>query len=193
MMLQCDDASIDGSSPLARGTGERRLRPERAGRFIPARAGNRRRLSAPRSPTKVHPRSRGEQESEGRWVDVMARFIPARAGNRFTRGPTESRFPVHPRSRGEQITSARPIFSSVGSSPLARGTDTLRTADADAKRFIPARAGNRRVCGRSPASCAVHPRSRGEQFSNQGVTVASIGSSPLARGTVAMPVGPHLE
>ena len=93
--------SVDGSSPLARGTPVGHALSSRGQRFIPARAGNTgaRPAGGPRAP--VHPRSRGEHDDAARlpgtlygssplargtrprcpqhWRDC--RFIPARAGN----------------------------------------------------------------------------------------------------------------
>ena len=94
--------TIRGSSPLTRGTGPADGDVCRAGRFIPAHAGN---STAPRPPTPratVHPRSRGEQHAEPAIRSThrgsspltrgtgsrrpgtapCRRFIPAHAGNR---------------------------------------------------------------------------------------------------------------
>ena len=93
--------SIHGSSPLARGTRLAQRGRGRVQRFIPARAGNTRRISRWRLRSTVHPRSRGEHLSSsvaasggcgssplarGTRVALVqsvlpGRFIPARAGN----------------------------------------------------------------------------------------------------------------
>ena len=72
----------------------------------------------------------------------------------------------------------------VGSSPLARGT-LLPTVDevADAG-LIPARAGNTRGLGRGNPPKGAHPRSRGEHISPRRRAHVTVGSSPLARGTL---------
>ena len=51
----------DGSSPLARGTRQRGLRPRRVLRIIPARAGNAPDLTSAKNTPSDHPRSRGER------------------------------------------------------------------------------------------------------------------------------------
>ena len=96
-------------------------------------------------------------------------------------------------SRGEHMLTAPPSSTSAGSSPLARGTPGRRARAGAPIRFIPARAGNTRgearagntrgEAGEGEAS-AVHPRSRGEHDSRFALAQMSIGSSPLARGTL---------
>ena len=78
-----------------------------------------------------------------------------------------------------------------GSSPLARGTLLGPGTRAAARRFIPARAGNTSSPAPARPTSSVHPRSRGEhhQPSRDGST--AIGSSPLARGTLA--TAPRLD
>ena len=92
---------------------------------------------------------------------------------------------VHPRWRGEQarITGA-PRFS-IGSSPLARGTAGHGRARRNAGRFIPAGAGNSTRMPRCSITWTVHPRWRGEQSWRGCCWRGGLGSSPLARGTVA--------
>ena len=117
---------------------------------------------------------------------ALRRFIPARAGNTVSsRLPSELR-PVHPRSRGEHPLPHPSSFAAYGSSPLARGTRPRGRAPARHHRFIPARAGNtcrpRTWCTSSP----VHPRSRGEHSPDGEARLRAAGSSPLARGTLAL-------
>ena len=196
-------STLGGSSPLARGTPPRPNATRRAGRFIPARAGNTTagRATARRWP--VHPRSRGEhlenrsaccQNSGSSPLargtpgapaagSARSRFIPARAGNTSRIGVPAVRTAVHPRSRGEH-PPARPSTPSVsGSSPLARGTPPARPDRSREIRFIPARAGNTRPQSSRSCLATVHPRSRGEHEGNTGVDKSVNGSSPLARGT----------
>ena len=198
-----DERALDGSSPLARGTRDRR-RPGRApGRFIPARAGNTAPTSPAASSATVHPRSRGEHAWPAAWRRTSSgssplargtppgaagdrdgrRFIPARAGNTRAMGTAYPRAPVHPRSRGEH--DAIHVVGSVryGSSPLARGTPPRRGRAGAAARFIPARAGNTGTRRPGPAPPPVHPRSRGEHITMTLGRIPVAGSSPLARGT----------
>ena len=158
-------------------------------RFIPARAGNTGLSwdSTPHHP--VHPRSRGEHPTI-RWFRcsrigssplargtlfrhtddrVVNRFIPARAGNTSTGAIPMIPTPVHPRSRGGTLRFASRILLLV--------------------RFIPARAGNTPRHFAVGASWPVHPRSRGEHSPSPIANGLRIGSSPLARGTPAIPFG----
>ena len=151
-----------GSSPLARGTpGRDPLRAVR-GRFIPARAGNTNACTWATSRGPVHPRSRGEHcptspvGSSPNGSSPLARgtrrrrvrprpphrFIPARAGNTTRRAAPNRYRAVHPRSRGEHRRTVSTHVSTIGSSPLARGTREPAGDVPDVPRFIPARAGN---------------------------------------------------
>ena len=166
-----------------RGTVVRRVLARGVDRFIPARAGNRRASGMACRPGPVHPRACGEQTSSpsARFIRTGSsprvrgtgtksasalprrRFIPARAGNRPL--PTRRRraAPVHPRACGEQNDRAPRSESRIGSSPRVRGTAPLCCQTAELNRFIPARAGNRRVPPRRGRPRSVHPRACGEQ------------------------------
>ena len=202
-----DELCPGGSSPLARGTPGRRACPRRLHRFIPARAGNTRRSSRSTWRTAVHPRSRGEHLAGDRHRPSpsgssplargtlgalplgrpLQRFIPARAGNTGLRAEAVSPSPVHPRSRGEHFELVDDAAEANGSSPLARGTLDLQRDCERVVRFIPARAGNTRVPGGEKEKTTVHPRSRGEHWTNELAEDYETGSSPLARGTLGGP------
>ena len=201
----------NGSSPRTRGTARRVARGRRAGRFIPAHAGNRPRRGGCGRRGSVHPRARGEQPSwrsialistgssprtrgtvrHPAWPGARRRFIPAHAGNRATCTCSSAYPPVHPRARGEQLYHLTVTGNVTGSSPRTRGTDGHRGDLRLRNRFIPAHAGN--SAARTCPTCApaVHPRARGEQFSADGSKLSVSGSSPRTRGTVhhtAVPV-----
>ena len=72
-----------------------------------------------------------------------------------------------------------------GSSPLARGTLTALEGLDGFGRLIPARAGNTERCSRARRRDPAHPRSRGEHNRVSGLKGFPVGSSPLARGTLA--------
>ena len=183
--FQRNSISVDlGSSPLARGTAKRTMLP----------------------PTSrlVHPRWRGEQAivaeicrpatgssplARGTVLGCIAlllldRFIPAGAGNSWGCRMVSSFGPVHPRWRGEQIKRKQVNALPDGSSPLARGTASLRWLRSLFLRFIPAGAGNSVDRQAGIPRRAVHPRWRGEQVSAPTMAMNFGGSSPLARGTV---------
>ena len=110
-----------GSSPRPRGTGRGRPSTRSGCRFIPASAGNCRRLLLICHVTSVHPRVRGELvplalcdpkgsgssprprgTAPGGWREGhSARFIPASAGNCPLSCAPAIHLPVHPRVRGE--------------------------------------------------------------------------------------------
>ena len=153
---------LTGSSPLTRGT----LRSNRIAvavrRFIPAYAGNSPLMQAMRVMLAVHPRLRGELGYIRRQVLCMigsspltrgtlgavmqsaqlGRFIPAYAGNSGLRYSDRSSQAVHPRLRGELSIAIGQCPSSVGSSPLTRGTHGNVSFSEMVGRFIPAYAGN---------------------------------------------------
>ena len=156
------------------------------GRFIPARAGNRRAIAAAASGDSVHPpRVRGTDGSDFAHSSVL-RFIPARAGNSRHRLTVYGSPAVHPRACGEQSVVLVGTHAEAGSSPRVRGTVSPIIERVYQRRFIPARAGNRRmlmmvirlIIGSSPARA-------GEQSSPPDRIGFVSGSSPRVRGTVA--------
>ena len=72
----------------------------------------------------------------------------------------------------------------MGSSPLARGTLFLQSVSSVAEGLIPARAGNTPPGRSRPEIVRAHPRSRGEHTESCTALVMTLGSSPLARGTL---------
>ena len=180
-----DGQKAAGSSPRTRGTDARGGEAGRAVRFIPAHAGNRNRGGEHGLDTAVHPRARGEQDTEPPWdagrngssprtrgtgasgrpTQGPPRFIPAHAGNSCTSFTARFDCTVHPRARGEQLPGAHRMAESHGSSPRTRGTAAYDGARAADVRFIPAHAGNSLIGGTVSATSAVHPRARGEQCS----------------------------
>ena len=101
---------------------------------------------------------------------LAVRLIPARAGNTIGAGGGWQWRAAHPRSRGEHSGGVSGHTLDRGSSPLARGTQPRAGTDPQARRLIPARAGN------TPHQA--HCDAKGS------------GSSPLARGTLWSPYAP---
>ena len=195
---------ITGSSPLARGTQVKRALVNRASGLIPARAGNTISCPSPGYWRRAHPRSRGEHGIRGVSAleppgssplargtlaslknRVLARgLIPARAGNTERRRFRDRRAWAHPRSRGEHVSLSQSAPERSGSSPLARGTHAHNLRLLSGGGLIPARAGNTRLFLLRGGNMRAHPRSRGEHRRSWPRLIASLGSSPLARGTL---------
>ncbi len=193
---------IWGPSPLARGAVRlhRRARPGR--RAIPAGAGSRPTRPPPTSSRRGHPRWRGEQLPEGATgtselgpsplargavvVGAVGRLaegaIPAGAGSRSPSPGSWRTGRGHPRWRGEQFALPGRRSLARGPSPLARGAARLGRAGQRALGAIPAGAGSRRACARSPPRGRGHPRWRGEQPLYSSTLPQPAGPSPLARG-----------
>ena len=193
----------DGSSPRVRRTDLHGKVAPTQHRFIPAGAGN----SAGRIVSildgPVHPRGCGEQGDDtavtvsatgssprvrgtgGKALDLIRgkRFIPAGAGNSAPPCRRSRPRSVHPRGCGEQYVMEFTVIDRAGSSPRVRGTGPGNPRAQQARRFIPAGAGNRAdrdaVIRRNP----VHPRGCGEQSPRRLNEIPGGGSSPRVRGT----------
>ena len=151
-----------GSSPLARGTPKSAPVAEMVFGLIPARAGNTFQVSMKAARRRAHPRSRGEhmlgasRKATAEGSSPLARgtrsddperpgfhgLIPARAGNTHRATLLRSPIRAHPRSRGEHMAGITSRRCSLGSSPLARGTQTVLRLIPYSAGLIPARAGN---------------------------------------------------
>ena len=198
-------ATAAGSSPRVRGTRPQVLAAGARRRFIPAGAGNAGPSHSPGAAAAVHPRGCGERDREktvgmpdpgssprvrgtrDRYRPPIARvrFIPAGAGNAVRPGRLMKKPSVHPRGCGERAVTFTRVAADDGSSPRVRGTPIPPAAPARWRRFIPAGAGNavrRRLLERG---AAVHPRGCGERLRDRWFVMASSGSSPRVRGTLA--------
>ena len=150
----------------------------------------------------AHPRSRGENLDlwaqiylmdgsspltrgklrRGNGRELHRGLIPAHAGKTSRRAMRRVRFAAHPRSRGENSVTALRYSTWPGSSPLTRGKLPGRTGDDSGARLIPAHAGKTRRSWCSFVDGPAHPRSRGENATNEDPASAYSGSSPLTRG-----------
>ena len=120
---------------------------------------------------------------------MALRIIPARAG--FTRLKSSGRRwrRDHPRSRGVYLPSLVATASIEGSSPLARGLRDVWRCGRPGSRIIPARAGFTDTDSHSGDGPPDHPRSRGVYASKELWSKVAAGSSPLARGLLAVAGG----
>ena len=156
------------------------------------------------TPTRAHPRSRGEHyfvsflfgisggssplargtRAAYTAQDTQGGRIPARAGNTSLSCTVTFMMRAHPRSRGEHLGIDNTEFFVEGSSPLARGTRAAFTAQDPQGGLIPARAGNTSLSCTVTFMMRAHPRSRGEHLGIDNTEFFVEGSSPLARGTL---------
>ena len=179
--MSTDEATAQGSSPLARGLHGEGLVPHGHARIIPARAGFTRPRPEVRSRGRDHPRSRGVYVRTTCDVQCLGgssplarglrcrkspaaprqRIIPARAG--FTRytTPRSGTCPDHPRSRGVYTPPGTRPRGVTGSSPLARGLRENERVPRRQHGIIPARAGFTRTASAICSRNWDHPRSRG--------------------------------
>ena len=192
-----------GLSPLARGTQRLIEDSGERFRFIPAGAGNTAPVHPQPTQRTVYPRWRGEHENArirfrgvaglsplARGTPVLdiggiitRRFIPAGAGNTDEIPGGSNQGAVYPRWRGEHVVSAAYRYSSIGLSPLARGTRAAALSGWFMNRFIPAGAGNTLIKFSPSKRHTVYPRWRGEHVRDSRAVSSEIGLSPLARGT----------
>ena len=152
-----------GSSPLARGTLLLVVVNGRLVRLIPARAGNTFCSSCRCAPSSAHPRLRGEHGTSSPRARAITGSSPLARGT--------PPLTMHRRGR-------------CGSSPLARGTQNAGMHRRTVHRLIPARAGNTPSNRSSWKRPTAHPRSRGEHATRKSRSLCTLGSSPLARGTL---------
>ena len=181
--LSADTPALIGSSPRTRGT----LRMWRArdgrDRFIPAHAGNICSTGTGIHTRPVHPRARGEHGILAGQAQTGSGSSPRTRGTCRAQTPNFRACPVHPRARGEHIFVSPRFNPNNGSSPRTRGTLGEFVENNFSARFIPAHAGNIRAAARPARDGPVHPRARGEHFTDEQQEVFNAGSSPRTRGT----------
>ncbi len=131
------------------------------------------------------PRARGTHPLDAPGL-AHARIIPASAGNTHLLASVPCGYTDHPRERGEHSLQKTPLLCYHGSSPRARGTPDVHPSGRDCGRIIPASAGNTSHPGRAERDTSDHPRERGEHEPGQIMTTPQSGSSPRARGTLAV-------
>ena len=151
-----------GSSPRVRGTPGRRWRCSRPRRFIPACAGNSRPPRREVDPTPVHPRVCGELCLEARRRLLRSGSSPRVRGTLVAETAQINAAAVHPRVCGELEKSCALWARMTGSSPRVRGTPRGGVGPRQARRFIPACAGNSESEPGRSAVAPVHPRVCGE-------------------------------
>ena len=167
----------------------------------PLHAGKTWRTVARFSMTRVHPRSRGENSACKSFVlnvsgsspltrgkrrcdldeAVPDGLIPAHTGKTRAQPQHRGAIRAHPRSRGENSATDRSPIVKAGSSPLTRGKLQIGELAPPAHGLIPAHAG--KTPSAVPKSWAIwaHPRSCGENRTDDCHKITKRGSSPLTR------------
>ena len=193
-----------GSSPRVRGTPVRGPGDGRAGRVIPACAGNAASITSDTRKLSGHPRVCGERLDDRAMFGIgrgssprvrgtrllpraakrRDRVIPACAGNARRYAFLTARRTGHPRVCGERISPMHILQRPAGSSPRVRGTHDRQRQGRGPIRVIPACAGNAQHGQFAVALPAGHPRVCGERQTRCVRAVFSVGSSPRVRGTL---------
>ena len=89
---------------------------------------------------------------------------------------------VHPRSRGGNDSFFPLLSCTAGPSPLTRGKRLLLGGEQPYRGSIPAHAGETCSAMLHPWLLAVHPRSRGGNYTHCSFSLLFRGPSPLTRG-----------
>ena len=110
------------------------------------------------------------------------RIIPARAGQTVWACRSSIRRPDHPRACGANLPILSATAPNTGSSPRVRGKLPARPIPLDARRIIPARAGQTSVMGPPRPPSTDHPRACGANRYEARITEDGDGSSPRVRG-----------
>ena len=139
----------------------------------------------PASGTGSSPHARGTLQSGRCGADAIG-IIPACAGNTKFLGAVLTPGGDHPRMRGEHGARQIDGISLRGSSPHARGTRKPLPTCVNRTGIIPACAGNTGHLQATVCEERDHPRMRGEHEPWLSVSCRYRGSSPHARGTLAL-------
>ncbi len=119
---------------------------------------------------------------DGDNLSLRLGLIPACAGSTNSHKHILSSKRAHPRLCGEHSPIFQGALTTVGSSPLARGTRLAICGLVAGLGLIPARAGNTWVFRRFRAWTWAHPRLCGEHMLRTDGTKDALGSSPPVRG-----------
>ena len=198
-------AMLSGSPPRVRGKGHQSRKARIMRGITPARAGKRTRATAWPSPTRDHPRVRGEKThscwARSAWAGSPPRargkalaahepvpapgITPACAGKRRRMYAARSRTRDHPRVRGEKPIMCYVKAQGEGSPPRARGKVCAKPRSIIGRGITPACAGKRwyLLCSTIPGGD--HPRVRGEKCIHCLLKLSGQGSPPRARGKAA--------
>src|SRR6266540_3590919 len=170
----------------------------------PAYAGNARSRPLSSSPSRDHPRVRGERarptapsrhargpppRTRGthpqRPGDVLqVGTTPAYAGNAARACSPARGAGDHPRVRGERAVSLHDLANTRGPPPRTRGTRDDQVAGAGPRGTTPAYAGNAAAPASQRGRPWDHPRVRGERDAHMVIPAGDLGPPPRTRGTL---------
>ena len=131
------------------------------------------------------PHARGTLSQSHPYI-LQSGIIPACAGNTLMSSLRCPPSRDHPRMRGEHLFPRQAQRGAPGSSPHARGTPYTNTWTKMTVGIIPACAGNTYSQRVSMDEETDHPRMRGEHWRERNRLFPLLGSSPHARGTLAL-------
>ena len=171
-------------------------------RIIPAHAGQTARSAIAPTPFADHPRACGANDvsetfdpdcdgssprmrgkhTAGRLPSGGHRIIPAHAGQTARSAIAPTPFADHPRACGANADVPEPALPKSGSSPRMRGKPTYMPLNPQAKRIIPAHAGQTLTLVRGLSWGTDHPRACGANASSICSSNMRSGSSPRMRG-----------
>ncbi len=198
-----------GSPPRARGVDLLLLGALAALGITPAGAGSGQNSSFGSTPSRDHPRGRGEWSSRAhqtpppggsppraRGVGGPRRgqvrrsgITPAGAGSGQGNGSKPVAGGDHPRGRGEWNEAWTNLSRSGGSPPRARGVEDALPGHPRKRRITPAGAGSGGEGLVHSVASRDHPRGRGEWSRSRSPSPPEWGSPPRARGVE--PAGPE--
>ena len=176
-----------------------------AHKIAPAHAGTRSKDRQRTSQRRDHPRTRGDkydidalkkcasgspphtrgQEASKPKIWRICGITPAHAGTRILHGKRYHGIADHPRTRGDKANILSDVIVSGGSPPHTRGQGNFATNFAFPTGITPAHAGTRPPAAVRSTDSTDHPRTRGDKFQSDGVTLRREGSPPHTRGQVA--------
>ena len=173
-----------GSSPHARGAPQRAICRTWSRGIIPACAGSTFKEFCRINHVRDHPRMRGEHYGE------LLRPYSNRGSSPHARGALNGRRTrpnqagIIPACAGSTVSPKVGHDAEGGSSPHARGAPHDRISEPVVGGIIPACAGSTPTRWISRSWRWDHPRMRGEHYSQHSRAMASLGSSPHARGAL---------
>ena len=160
-----------GSSPLTRGKHVAHREERRHVGLIPTHAGKTSTKLSPRSLTRAHPRSRGENRSPNPNPTTATGSSPLTRGKQALRVDRVVGVGLIPADAGKTSRFGDFGWGTAGSSPLTRGKPESRHTGNTAPRLIPAHAGKTDRPPSRRRQHPAHPHSRGKNSSTALIVI----------------------